>query len=76
MSNENQLTCVLNGITYFAFDLPFTDQYEEIEKNAKELGGFAQGIQNISSGGFWGRTTIIIRFMIPESNVIEFSNRN
>lgn len=74
-ANENeQLIYELNGKKYLLVEVPIISGAKERVNDAiKKHGGIYQGVKKIHQS-FWSASYVITKFLIPEENVIAFSN--
>ena len=67
------LTCVLNGVTYLMIELPITnstnsDKFSNTIKSHKGI------LQKLEPKGIFSRVCGIAHILIPEDQVISFTN--
>ena len=66
----------LNGIKYLIVEILATSETNErkLKAKIKKYNGIYQGIKEVKSGGFWGRSYGILKILIPESKIIEWND--
>lgn len=69
------MTIELNGIKYLVVEELITSKNEEeINARLKKHQAICQGIKEIDIGGFWKGAYAIIKVLVPEENVVAYSN--
>ena len=69
----------LNGKKYLLVELPLTtdkDHNKKMQSCMKKFNCIAQGVKEISTGGWFSKPYVIIKILVPEENVIQFNNES
>ena len=73
-NTEKQIIVELNGIKYLVFEIPVvSSNNKKISARVKKYDGIFRGVTKIHNS-FWGSSYVIASVLIPEQNVVPFSN--
>lgn len=67
------LTCVLNGVTYLKIELPITNS-TNTDKLTDRIKSHKGILQKLEAKGMFSRVCGIAHILIPEDQVISFTN--
>lgn len=70
---ENQLIHTINGINYLLFEIEINkSSADKLKSKIDKHKGIVQSLTKKDS--FWNGITAIVKFLIPENEVISFNN--
>lgn len=69
------ITCELNGIKYLLIEcLVMDSNQEQFNARAKKYDCIIQGFSKLVTGGFFTSSYMVIKLLVPESNIIAYNN--
>ena len=71
-------TCKLNGVKYLSVEAIVSNKsdIERLDNQCKRYGCIKQSIVKIESGYGYSNGYVIVKILVPEKNVIAWSNDN
>lgn len=70
------ITTELNGIKYLMVEILCASGAHErkLKKMLTKHSGIYQGVKDVKSGGLFSPACVIVKVLIPESNVVDWNN--